>query len=446
MFRDEYDNFGNKLNTIVPDSSISSLGTGNLPPPPGMIGDKVNDPTAPSSLLSGGTATNLQVEGVVKVGKDANSAGVNTGIAASDIVFWAGADQDDRATAPFRVDLAGNVNMTSATISGVPITQQSIYGDGSDGAATISGDTDLTSDKFYTNLTINSGINLNTKSFRIFCSGTLTNAGTIRNNGSNGTVGTTATGQTGATGGAGGAAVASGSLPAGVVGVTGGNGGDGAPGATSPTAGANGTAVAKSVGTAGVTGGAGGACTEAGGGGGTGGAQTGTVFNKIRNAISAYMLLDTLPSVTLFGGSSGSGAGGGGDGGAASSGTAGGGGGGGGSGSPGGFIQIFAKTIINSGTIQTNGGNGANGGNGSNGVSGNSDGGAGGGGGSGGNGGVIVMVYGSLTNSGTIQAAGGSAGSGGTKGNDSGTGGGNTQEDGSVGNAGAAGVIIQLQV
>src|SRR3990167_672030 len=186
MFNEEYDNFGNKIGGLKAEENLASL---NMSPPPGTIGDKVNDPTAPNSLISGGATTNLQVEGVVKVGKDSNSAGVNKGVAASDIVFWAGASQDNRATAPFRVDLAGNVNMTSATISGVPLTQQDLYGDGSDGATTFTAGITLTKDRFFTNATINSGDTVNTGNFRIFCTGVLTNNGTIRSNGNVGSVG-----------------------------------------------------------------------------------------------------------------------------------------------------------------------------------------------------------------------------------------------------------------
>lgn len=152
MFRDEYDNFGNK-STIQADDSFNSVSS-NYSPPPGMIGDKVNDPTAPNSLLSGGTASNLQVDGVVKVGKDEDSAGVNTGVEPSDIVFWAGSSQEDRDTAPFRVDLAGNVNMTSATIADVPVLTKGFFGgDGSDGALSIASGTttlDLGNAKVFT--------------------------------------------------------------------------------------------------------------------------------------------------------------------------------------------------------------------------------------------------------------------------------------------------------
>lgn len=62
-----------------------------------------------------------------------------------------------------------------------------IFGNGSDGDETIAGDTTLTRDMFYDNLTVNGGIVLTTDGFRIFVRGTLTNNGTIRNNGATGT-------------------------------------------------------------------------------------------------------------------------------------------------------------------------------------------------------------------------------------------------------------------
>jgi len=54
--------------------------------------------------------------GTVKVGKDENTGGINRAEDSTDIVFWAGALQENRDTAPFRVDAAGNVVAT--TVSG----------------------------------------------------------------------------------------------------------------------------------------------------------------------------------------------------------------------------------------------------------------------------------------------------------------------------------------
>lgn len=54
-----------------------------------------------------------------------------------------------------------------------------IYGDGQDGNVTVSSNTTITSDMYYNNLTVNSGVILNTNGFRIFVKGTLTNNGFI---------------------------------------------------------------------------------------------------------------------------------------------------------------------------------------------------------------------------------------------------------------------------
>ena len=55
----------------------------------------------------------------------------------------------------------------------------SVYGQGTDGDVVISSNTTLTSDKYYSNLTVNSGITLLTNGYRVFVKGTLTNNGFI---------------------------------------------------------------------------------------------------------------------------------------------------------------------------------------------------------------------------------------------------------------------------
>jgi len=62
-------------------------------------------------------------------------------------------------------------------------------GDGSDGDITISINTNLTRDMQYNSLTINGGITLYTKGYRILCKGSLTNNGIIDNNGGAGGTG-----------------------------------------------------------------------------------------------------------------------------------------------------------------------------------------------------------------------------------------------------------------
>lgn len=91
----------------------------------------------------------------------------------------------------------------------------SVFGDGSDGVVTISGNTTLTRDMYYSTLTVNNGITLNGGSYRIFCSSTLTNNGTISRNGNAGGNASSATGGTA------GAALAAGSLGGSTAGATG---------------------------------------------------------------------------------------------------------------------------------------------------------------------------------------------------------------------------------
>ncbi|MBU1213475.1 MAG: hypothetical protein KJ587_19735, partial [Alphaproteobacteria bacterium] len=371
---------------------------------------------------------------------------------------------------------------TNLYVNNTRLAGESIYGDGEDGAVTISGNTTLTEDKFYTTLTVNNGVTLNTGGFRVFVNDTLTNNGTIARNGNdggNGGVGANATAGgagAGGTAGAAGATLTDGSVKGAVAGIIGQVGGIGAKGSVGNAAnggnGGAGTSVAKSLasdGIIGTVGGDGGACTGGavrtegtGGTAGAAGVKTGTVFNKINNVISAYTLYDYIPagSPDNLKSSAGSGASGSGGGGGAAflgsgDGNGGGGGGSGGSGSAGGLVSVFARSLINTGTISANGGAGGNGGNGGNGWSSgsasNSGAGGGGGGGAGatgGSGGVIILVYNSLTDSGTIEAAAGAKGTKGTGGNGSVTGTPGTTEngdDGLDGNNGNAGVIIQLE-
>src|SRR3990167_2939204 len=96
----------------------------------------------------------------------------------------------------------------------IDITAANLFGDGSDGTVSITGTTTLTTDKFYDNLTVESGGILNTASFRVFVKDTLNikSGGIIRNNGNTGNNGTASTPGNGAT------AIASGSIPGGVAG------------------------------------------------------------------------------------------------------------------------------------------------------------------------------------------------------------------------------------
>jgi len=333
-------------------------------------------------------------------------------------------------------------------------TRANLFGDGSDGDVVISNSQSLSRDMYYKNLTIESGGNLRTNSYRVFVKGDLIikNGGKIHNDGYNGVNGDDGTqgifeggnqikGR-GGSGGAGGQAVPSGSFvgcPAGFTGTTGGDGVfsfvPGGYNGLSASNASNGASISKGLGAAGVGGsggGSGGGCSGsyfpaggAGGNGGNGGSITDTVINIPRNYVNAYFLIDTVPSFTNLGSSAQNGGSGGGGGGAINntsngSGLSGGGGGAGGAGSAGGILWIAANRIVNDGTISSNGGNGGNGGNGANGIVDGSNaaagGGGGGAGGAGGAGGVVVLIYGEKSGSGSVEVKGGTGGSGGTGG------------------------------
>jgi len=300
----------------------------------------------------------------------------------------------------------------------------------------------LTRDIQAINLTVNSGVTINTAGYFIYARGTLTNGGTIQNNGAVGTAG--------GSGGAGGAGGAGGSGTAGTTGGIGGtNGGVNTPG-NNGGAGGNKTAV----GVVGIAGGAGG--VSGGYSGGVGGVAGTLTAENLSITFPAITTMSTSTSGTVsgtsggttevwgtttpnskaypigstngttFGINSGSGGGGGGGSGAneAGGGTGGGGGGGGGN------VTLFAYDFVNTGTIRSLGGNGGNGANGTGSA------GAGGGGGSGGAGGVIILTYYTYSNTGTYSVAGGTAGSAG-----SGSGAG----AGVAGNAGTTGKIFRIK-
>lgn len=378
---------------------------------------------------------------------------------------------------------SGDINDAgSGTIADV-FRALGIFGDGSDGDVDINSGTFssgpitsnvLTRDAYFDDLTLSGG-NLDIAGYRLFVKGTLTmnssykierdgNAGTSGGNGANAT-----SGGAGAGGSAGsaGAALGAGSIQGAVAGKIGIAGGAGAADDGTGSNGASGGAgndSAKSIGSAGVAGAAGGAggdsSTSGGsaGGAGSAGSQTGTVYNRPYNVTSVYLLYDVLPSADYLRSSSGSGGSGSGGGGSCSSSggsvaNAGGGGGSGGSGSPGGIVVVFARKIVNNGTISANGGSGGNGGDGGDGYASqeNSDlcgagGGGGAAGGSGGSGGVVLVIYNSKTGSGTITATAGVAGTAGTGGTGVSLGKvGDNGANGNAGNAGNAGVIIELQ-
>ncbi len=345
------------------------------------------------------------------------------------------------------------------------------FGDGSDGDVTIGSNTSLSRDMYYDNLVVSTTFTLTTNGYRIFArSITLNGTGKIDFSGSAGGAGGTGTqsvssgtGGAGGTAGTAGTALSDGTIAggkAGVVGVVGGAGGSTGNAGLAGSTGTSGVASSISIGSAGNSGnsggtsglGAGGAAAG-GGGGGTGGTKTDSNI-KPRIAPWAVHLYDINgTSVTRMLSSAGSASGGSGGGGGGSSGGGGGvggggGGGSGGSGSTGGVIMISAKTITigASASITANGGAGGAGGTGGagNDIGGNTSGGGGGGaGGNGGTGGVIVLVYRTLNNSGSIAVNGGSGGAAGSGGASGGVGA-NAGSAGTAGATGATGVIYQV--
>lgn len=252
-----------------------------------------------------------------------------------------------------------------------PATMPSnFFGDGSDGDVTISGNTTLTRDMFYNNLTINTGITLTTANYRIFVKDTLTNNNAttgIVNNGNNAsgvTAGVAVANGSligGGAGGAGGTNSTSygggGGSAAGTVWIfaktiavqggikaIGGNGANGnsAGGSAGNFAGAAGGASAKTLITAG-SGGAGGA--GSGGAGGAGGTRTQSTMSS-HNLLAMSLYIDTVSFVGLTAGS------GGGGGGYDNTGSVAGGGGGG----QGGVILCVYKTLTSAGTLSVVGG------------------------------------------------------------------------------------------
>jgi hypothetical protein len=327
------------------------------------------------------------------------------------------------------------------------------FGDASDGDVTIPSSLVLSRDMYYDNLTIPAGVTVDTNGYRIFVQGDATISGTLRNNGSDGGDGGDATG--GFNTGQGAAGIAGlgaqgNTLPGGIDGVNGAGG--------SCSKGYNGLAGRSVTGLVnnGRRGGIGGGLIQFFGytptgdsAGGAGGTLTPSK-NKIKDVIGAYNFFDVIhsPSGTTFVSiypTAGGGSGGSGSGSARVSSNSGAcSGGGGASGGSGGIVMIFAKnlTITAIGRLQANGGNGGDAGTGrlcsfcTSGMYGGS------GGGAGGNGGVMVLVYGTLTNNGVIEASGGAGGLRSLKG-------GNDQSalrDGTNGENGLDGTVLTLSI
>lgn len=286
------------------------------------------------------------------------------------------------------------------------------FGDGSDGAITFDGTTTvlglvpsanvytLTRDIFLSSGTVAAGVTIKEAGFRIYCSGTLTNAltGKIQNNGNAG--GASSAG----TGGAAGAATGTGS--AGGIGAAGGAGGSGN---NAGSAGGN-----SAIGFPGATGGSG-----AGGGDGTHAGGAAGTFTALVAAKGGARALFQAYACGVFGSTGLNVFGGGAGGGGGSGDNADAGGGGGGSG--GGVCWIAARTLVNNGAITATGGAGSAGTSAAHNA----------GGGGGGDGGVVITITRSLSGTGTATAAGG-------------LGGAKAGASGVVGTPGHAGVVLQL--
>jgi hypothetical protein len=379
--------------------------------PTGKLLDDSGVSTDTDPALAANSDARLATQKAVKAYADTKMAGTKTldQIATANP---AGADVDIHSHKLLNVT-AGLASTDGANVGQIPLyAGLSVYGDGSDGAVTFDGSTTilgiapasskytLTRDIFLASSTINNGVTIITNGFRIFCSGTLTNNGTIQWNGANG-------GNTGTAGGV--TSNASSSFNQGV-------------GTSSP--GTNGGAGTTANGSVGATsavrnfGGAGG--SGGGGGSGVGGSFGGLVapaagFSAPRWLLFAVlgMLISGALAVANYCGGTGGG-GGGGDG--TNKGGAG--------GSGGGIVIVCAKAVAGTGAIQARGGNGGS----------PTTAGTGNGGGGGGGGGVVIVVSESASGGAiagqTIDANGGAFGNG--------IGGGVN------GNAGSAGLTVVL--
>jgi hypothetical protein len=258
-------------------------------------------------------------------------------------------------------------------VNGNPIIWGGLFGDGSDGAATLDGTATvpwaskvgsvytMTRPAFLTSLTINSGSSLVSPAYTIFVAGPVINNGTIGEKGFSGAASGTAGGVTGSGSYAGGRAGGAGGINAGTAATSTGGGGG-----------------------AGATGGAG-----SSGAAGAGAAGTTTTAGWYRSPIpSTTGLFQSFSSTIVLAGGQG---GGGGSGDATNS------GGGGGGGGP--LVVIFAWSVVNNGQILANGGDGGSP------TAGNT-----GGGGAGGGGLILVYTLSALTGTGTTNVSAGAPG------------------------------------
>ncbi len=341
---------------------------------------------ADTALVAGAAAPVTNTTGQIKVNGVAVTPGGGLTVGVTAI-----ASGTDTYILYNNAGVLGNKLLTGSDIPALADTSQ---GDGSDGNVTFADDGvdhagsshtgsagsyvySLTRDIFCGNLTINATVTLKPAGFRVFCAGTFTNNGTLSAVGGLGGDGSAGSG---GTGGARGGGVGTYSAQQGALAQAGGHNGVGNPG--------GGLAGVTGYGSAGGNGGTSG--TNGGGSGGAGPTAPTAVQGSVR------VPPQTLEPRSLFSVTQWVNGGGAGGSGGSSSANNGGGGGGGGAG----CIFLAAKTLINNSTITAEGGGGGN--------AGGSSGGAGGGGGGGG--GLIVLIYGKLTNTGSITVAGGTHG------------------------------------
>lgn len=125
---------GNNILTMAISGKSATFDTGTI----GGFTMSSSQLTATNFSVTSGAANTARLE----VGSGVNTGGINSANGSSDITFWSGATFANRATAPFRVDAAGNLTATSATLSGYVVNAKGVFGgDGSDGALSISSGT-----------------------------------------------------------------------------------------------------------------------------------------------------------------------------------------------------------------------------------------------------------------------------------------------------------------
>jgi hypothetical protein len=268
----------------------------------------------------------------------------------------------NNATSPPVVAINGQ---QAATVAYVDSHGTELFGQGTDGPASLTGNNVLTRDIYYSDLTLASGAVLTTAGFRLLVNGTLNLQGTARIN---------CDGNVGANGISGAAGAGGLSLPVGSLGGGSGGGAGGAPTGIGSSGGSGSTSVGSAGGTGGIGRNSALDTTTASGLAGT--VTAPTAVNGGSAALSDVIL--ATRGRDLAGNKFTGGSGGGGGGGSVT--TSGGGGGGGG----GGVLMVAANTITGAGFITARGGNGGGG---------NSDSTAGSGGGGGGGGGCAIVVY-----------------------------------------------------